>query len=109
MNQWDIIVINFPFTNLADSKIRPALIISNDNFNKKSNIALLAISTQEWNSDFAISLKSKDVEEWVLNKDSYVRMQNILSLEKRLIIKKVARISEDKLNLIKSKFIRFFE
>ena len=109
MKQGDIVIINFPFTNLESSKVRPALIVSNKSFNNKKNILLLAISTQKWNKDFAVALSQGDLSEWELNKDSFIRMHNILSLEKRLIIKKVAKIKESKLDAVKWKVISFIQ
>ncbi len=35
LSQRDIILIPFPFSDLAGSKVRPALVISNNAYNKK--------------------------------------------------------------------------
>ena len=109
MKQWDIVIINFPFTNLEDSKIRPALIISNNHFNKMKNVLLLAISTQQWDKSFSIPINQLDILDWNLNKESFIRIQNILSLEKRLVIKKVAKVSQKKMTLLKNKFISYIK
>lgn len=108
MNQWDIVIINFPFTDLSNAKTRPAIIISNSKFNKKSNLILLAISTKSWIQDYSVPIKKEDIEYWCLNKDSFIRLQNILCLEKRLIINRVAKIKDKKLQEIREKIISYF-
>jgi len=42
-NSWDIVYIKFPFTDLTNYKLRPALIISNNRFNIKDNVILLCV------------------------------------------------------------------
>ena len=37
MNQCDIYLMKFPFSDLSNQKIRPVLIISNDIYNNKFN------------------------------------------------------------------------
>lgn len=96
MNQGDIVIINFPFTSLEGAKIRPALVISNQRFNKGLNIILLAISTQRGPAIYSHEIKKNDLVKGELLKKSYIRFANILSLEKKLILKKVASLKEDK-------------
>lgn len=97
MKQGDIIIINFPFTSFESSKIKPALIISNEKFNKGKNVLLLAISTQKGPPIYSIPLKNGDLSSGKLKKSSYIRFHNILSIEKKLILKKVAQLKKEKI------------
>jgi mRNA-degrading endonuclease toxin of MazEF toxin-antitoxin module len=36
VTQRDVVLLRFPFSNLRGSKLRPALVISNDSYNSKS-------------------------------------------------------------------------
>ena len=62
MKQGDIVIMPFPFTDLSDQKIRPAVVISNAKFNRLNNLLVAAISTKPGNLDFAISLKATDIK-----------------------------------------------
>lgn len=109
MQQGDIVIINFPFTNLAESKIRPAVIISNEVFNNGKNVILLAISTKQGPEIYSTTLENSDITKGLLNKNSYIRFSNILSIEKNLILKKVAELKKTKTNLIYKKLNSFLE
>ena len=43
----DVVLVKFPYTNLSESKPRPSVVISNDNYNQKRNdLILMAITSQ---------------------------------------------------------------
>lgn len=109
MKQGDIVIINFPFTNFAESKIRPAVIISNETFNSGKNVILSAISTKQGSEIYSTTLKNSDLNTGQLNKDSYIKFSNILSIEKHLILKKVAELNEVKRNSIYKKINLFLK
>ncbi len=108
MQQGDIVLIHFPFTDFQASKLRPALIISNIVFNRYANFVLLPISTKIGPKSYSIPLTSLDLKEGKLLKKSYIRFSSIMSIEKRLIIKKVATLDEAKILLVREKVISFF-
>ncbi len=107
MNQGDIVLMNFPYTDLSKTKLRPALVLSNKKYNTKKNLLLSAISTKKGDKNFAIALKNKDIEEGELLKESYIRLHNIFTLEKRLIIKKIGKVKKEKCEIIMQKIISF--
>ncbi len=107
--KWDIILIKFPFTNLTNYKIRPALIISNENFNKFKNIIVIWIYWKKSNDKYSIPINQEDLESWKMLKKSYFRFQNIFSLEKILIERKVWNINEKTLQKINEKLNYFLK
>ena len=107
MRQGDIVTLRFPFTNLQDSKIRPALIISNEKFNQRKNLILIGIYGTDV-ADFSEKLVNEDLEEGRLQKESFVRFQNVFTLQKDLVLQKVARINQNKLGKILEKLNSFF-
>ena len=55
LNQRDIVLIPIPFTDLESYKKRPALIISNNDYNKKNeDIVVVAITSNIEPRDFAM-------------------------------------------------------
>jgi mRNA interferase MazF len=55
LSQRDIILIPFPFSDLAGTKVRPALVISNNGYNKNSLDAVVVALT----SNLSLSLYQK--------------------------------------------------
>ena len=97
LKQRDIILIPFPFSDLSGAKIRPALILSNDQFNKTSeDIIACAITTQHHPA--SIHITQKQLETGTLHDDCYVKPENIFKLHKELIIKPIARIKKEPFN-----------
>lgn len=103
LHQWEIVYIKFPFTDLSHYKLRPALIISNSNYNKKDNILLIWIFWNEWIQDFSLILDESDLETGKMLKQSFLRFQNIFSLDKKLVERKIWKMKIDKLKIIQAK------
>lgn len=57
---------------------------------------MLAISTQRGQAIYSHEIKKNDLVKGELLKKSYIRFANILSLEKKLILKKVAALKDGK-------------
>lgn len=105
--KWDIVLIKFPFTDLSNYKLRPALVISNEDYNKWENLMLLWIYWNKSISEYSMKLEQKDLKNWKLNKQSYFRFHNIFSLHKDLIEKEVAKLKDRSLEKIKHKLCDF--
>jgi mRNA interferase MazF len=67
----DIILIKFPCSNYEGSKVRPAIIISNDNYNDKSNdVIVCTVTTNLIPSDIKVFIKYSDLESGNLPRES---------------------------------------
>ena len=105
--KWDIILVPFPFTNLTTSKKRPALIISPDEYNLKSDI-VIAFITSNLNSpprfgDYTI----QDWESAGLPKPSMLRMK-FATIDKSMIIRQLGTLHTNDQLQFKNKLIDFF-
>ena len=88
---WDVVVVPFPFTERADTKRRPALAISATAFNENGQTVLAMITTkthQPWPGDAEI----EELGIAGLNMPCMIRLK-IFTLDNRLIIKKIGRLS----------------
>ncbi len=93
MNQQDLIWLKLPFTTMKESKIRPAVVVSNDSYNKKSSdIIVCAITSNIEEKPYSILITSDNLSEGKLPLKSRIRADKILQVEKSLIIKKFARL-----------------
>ena len=91
-NYGDIILVQFPFSNIFSTKKRPAVIISNSHFNKiKSDIIIMAITSNSANQSEGDSV----IHNWKsagLLKKSYIKPA-ITTLENKLVIKHLGKLS----------------
>ncbi len=106
MQQGDIILVRFPFSNLGQFKVRPALIVSNDDFNKKWDFWACAVTSK--NKDQCISLKGSLIE-GKFEKESFAKTNAITTLEKDLVLKKIGKIHKEKTKEIVESIIENLE
>lgn len=105
--QGDVVYMQFPFTDLSATKLRPAVVVSNEMFNVKKNLIFVALSSKENDPSFSMPIQQIDLVEGELNKQSFVRFQNIFTLERSLVSQKVARLTPDALNRVLSRITSF--
>ncbi|MGR3317305.1 MAG: type II toxin-antitoxin system PemK/MazF family toxin [Candidatus Anammoxibacter sp.] len=102
-NSGDIVLVNFPFTNLAGSKVRPALIISK----KKEDIIVVGIFSKLPNvfedSWFMISEKESWFKQAGLKKSSLVKTEKIAVIHMSIIRKTLGLLPDNIYSLIKKK------
>jgi len=87
MKKGKIVLVPFPFTDLKESKIRPAIIL----VNKESDIILAFISTQlNWTEKSDILIEPTDING--LKKTSILRLSKIVTLHKNLILGEIGEL-----------------
>ncbi|MDQ7023263.1 MAG: type II toxin-antitoxin system PemK/MazF family toxin [Candidatus Gracilibacteria bacterium] len=84
LEKGEIVLVKFPFTDLQNYKLRPALVISNSNFNNLDNIMLIGIFGNKGIEKYSYKLENSFFENGKMNKQSYLRLQNIFTLHKSL-------------------------
>ncbi len=97
----DIVLVAFPFTDLTTAKMRPALVISADSFQRSGmDVVLIGITSQIPkkipSTDYPLS--PEDQRQGGLPKPSLVRLGKIVTLDQRLIRKKLGHVSAETLN-----------
>ena len=91
----DVVVIPFPFSDLSDSKRRPALVLANL---KGYDIILCQITSQTVKDYYAISLTSKDFDRGELKQNSNIRPNRLFTADKKIILYKIGKINQKKHN-----------
>jgi mRNA interferase MazF len=98
IEQRDLLLVPFPFSDQSQRKVRPVVVISNNNFNKYSeDILVTGVTSYAVKEKYTIKLTNKDLESGKLFTKCYVKVSNILKIDKNLIIKKIGKIKKDKL------------
>ena len=101
--QREIILLNFPFSNLKQSKVRPAVIISNDKYNKKSDdVVVVPLTSNLQQTDYDMLITNKNLEKGNLIVDSRVKIDRIFSIDKRLVKMNVGKIDKQTFSKIKT-------
>ena len=92
--QKDILLVPFPFSDQSGRKVRPVVVVSNNNFNNSSeDIIVVGMTSNIIKDKYSISLSISDLEEGNLSTQCVIKVENILRLERSLIIKKIGKIS----------------
>jgi mRNA interferase MazF len=93
ISQRDIVLLSFPFSDLKTQKVRPAIIISNDNYNQKfEDVIAIPMTSNLDVRDYTILISNKDLESGNLIKDSKAKVDKIFSVSKNLIKLKIGKI-----------------
>lgn len=94
-NQGDIILLPYPFTDLSNTKQRPAVIVSKDSVNKQNYIVAKITSVIRADKfSFAISATDIDRE---LKYESEVRTNEVFTVSPTIIVKKFASFKKEPL------------
>ena len=92
-NQWEVVVVSFPFSEKPAIKRRPALVLTCEKFNRSGHTVLAMITTQfhrEWPGDMVI----EDYKSAGLKLPCVVR-RKLFTLDNRLILKTIGHLSGD--------------
>lgn len=93
ISQRDIVLISFPFSNLASTKVRPAVVLSNDKYNRSSeDFVAVPLTSNLKLRDYAILVTSDELESGKLVVDSKAKVGMIFSVSQRLVRMKIGRI-----------------
>ena len=106
IEQRDLLLVPFPFSDQTGKKVRPVIVISNNEFNKDSEDVIVVGVTSNISKDrYAINLANNNLEEGNLTTRCCVKVENILKLDKELIIKKIGKVNRNAHNGIISKIL----
>jgi len=94
--QRDIVLLTFPFSDLESSKVRPAIVLSNDKYNRRSDdfVAVPLTSNLKFR-DYAIVVTNNELESGKLIVDSKVKVDRVFSVNQRLVRIKIGRIKAE--------------
>ena len=93
----DIVVIPFPFSDLTGAKRRPALVITSL---KGDDLILCQITSKKVRDEYAIAITDEDFEEGSLKQESNVRPNKIFTADRNIILYRVGRLKQRKLESI---------
>lgn len=96
ISQRDIVLITFPFSDLTTTKVRPAIVLSNDKYNRNSqDFVAVPLTSNLRFKDYAMLITSNELETGKLIVDSKAKVDRIFSVSKQLVRMRIGRIRCD--------------
>ncbi|MAG02819.1 MazF family transcriptional regulator [Candidatus Pacearchaeota archaeon] len=109
INQKEIVLLPFPFSNLEGTRVRPALVVSNDELNKKSEDCIIVPLTTVIKEElYSVVINQEDLSSGRLLKSSRIRTDKIFSVKKDLVTMKIGVVNDDVLEKVKKEIQNMF-
>lgn len=102
----DIIIIEYPYSDLRTYKRRPFLIVK---IPKGDDIIGLQMTAESQERSVEILITHKDFSKGRLKRDGFLRLDKISTVERSLIKYKVGSLKSEKFNEIINKFIDYIK
>lgn len=97
-----VVVVPFPFSDLSQTKRRPALVIKDLH---GDDIILCQITSQPIKDGYEIQINTSDFESGTLNKTSNVRPNRLFTLDRNIIKKSVGDLKSQTMDRIINKLV----
>jgi mRNA interferase MazF len=106
LSQRDIILIPFPFSDVSGSKVRPALVISNDSYNRVYlDAVVVALTSNISRSPYKVVITNSNLEHGRLPVDSAVRCDKPFSVLQSKTLKVQGRLREEKFKAVQQAIV----
>jgi mRNA-degrading endonuclease toxin of MazEF toxin-antitoxin module len=100
--QGHILLIPIPFTDLSSQKRRPVIVISNDQYNRKTgDVVVVAMTSNPQVTDYSFSISSSELVKGRLNRPGKVRVDKIYTLSQSIVAKTFGRVNAATLDRIR--------
>lgn len=94
MKQQDLVWVKLPFSSLEESKVRPAVIVSNDKYNSRGqDVVVCAVTSNVEEKLYSVIIDNENLLKGKLPIKSRIRADKIMQIEKNLIIRTFAQIN----------------
>ena len=110
VKQGSIVLVDFSYSNLKETKYRPALVISSSKYNETAiDVVVLRVTSRSRGGVWESEIIKDDLAEGTINiEPSYVKVDSIYAVEKEIIRKIVAQLKEEKIKEIKTQLLELF-
>ena len=107
MKKGDVVLIVAPFSDRSSIKLRPALVISNENYNSKQDDVVVLLITSNVSristDDYVLKDSNPEFENTGLKKASAFRVGKIVTLNKKIFIRKLGFVGPNTLKEIEKR------
>lgn len=99
----DVVVLPFPFSDLSNSKRRPAVVLADL---KGNDLILVQITSQGIADEYAIRLRGSHFEIGQLNRDSNIRPNKVFTADKEILLYRIGHLKSEKMSEITNRVIK---
>ncbi len=105
--QGNIVLAPFPFTDLSTTKQRPILIISNNQYNNKTqDLVTCGITSNPKDTDFSVLINNNDLINGKIPIASRIKVDKLFTLSQDIIKKKLDMVKIEILEKVKKEFLK---
>ena len=94
----DVVVLPFPFSDLSDSKMRPAVVLAEAS---RGDWILCQITSNPYGDAQAVVIEQTDFESGMLRLKSYARSFKIFTANQQIFVSVVGKLKRSKLTEIR--------
>ncbi len=111
MTKEDVVLVNFPFTDLSQTKLRPALVVWVSP--NAEDVVVCAITSQNLQTlqpeDFLIEITDSEFSETGLRISSKIRVTRVATLQRSLLLKKLGKLGTEQRKGLNLKLVEVFQ
>jgi mRNA interferase MazF len=107
----DIVLVDFPFTDLSQTKLRPAVVLWVSSIGE--DVTFCAITSQNVKNlapeEFLIVNSDPEFQGTGLRVDSKVKVTRIATLSRQMVIRRLGRLGNKYLDTLNTKMVQSFQ
>jgi mRNA interferase MazF len=111
MKKGDIVLVPFPFTDLSQTKLRPAVVLYTEPTN--NDVTLCFITSQGIDTlfagEFLLDTADPEFSSTGLKVASKVRVTRIMTIERKLIARRLGTLGSNQIQILNSEIVRAFQ
>jgi mRNA interferase MazF len=92
-----VVILPFPFSDLSDSKRRPALVLVDL---QGDDLICCMITSQNNRNRNSLPLKNEHFKTGTLNRDSNIRPDRIFTADSKIILRKTDQLEDSKIDAV---------
>jgi len=101
-----VVLVSFPFSDLSDTKLRPAIILA---YAGKEDWILCQVTSKPYGDQQVIKITDDDFEVGSLQLISYARINKLFTANRSIIFSQVGSLKRDPFNTIIDDVIKIFQ
>jgi mRNA interferase MazF len=102
----DVVVLNFPFSDLSQTKRRPALVLA---ALQGDDLILCQITSQAREDGYSVRLDAADFASGGLSQSSRIRPNRLFTADSGIVVYRAGQISGEKLRQTRDKLVSILD
>ncbi|MEK6918644.1 MAG: type II toxin-antitoxin system PemK/MazF family toxin [Nanoarchaeota archaeon] len=110
INQGDLLLAPFPFSDQSGRKVRPVIVISNDKYNSHhDDIVAVGVTSNVFKNPYYIDFTNADLDFGNLVTVCSIMADSLTLLDKELITKRIGKVNKNKMKTVFDKVVEIIK